>query len=94
VEILFGRDKDTGDWEIASYRLPLDDWSETEARSFCTDHDGILFEPATGEEDTEDAPDVAASDTAPEAVLDTAERSLRLQRAKLALHGIHNQKEE
>jgi HK97 family phage prohead protease len=90
VEILFGRDKDTGDWEIASYRLPLDDWSETEARSFCADHDGILFEAATGEADTDDATDEAASDTAPEAALDTAERTLRLQRVKLALHGIHN----
>ena len=90
VEVLYGREKETGDWTIASYRLPLDEWTEAEARAFCEDHDGIKFEPATGDEDT-DATDEAASDTAPEAALDTAERSLRLQRIKLALHGIHKE---
>ena len=92
VEVLYGRETETGDWAIASYRLPLDDWTEAEARAFCTDHDGIKFEPATGEDDS-DATDEAASDTAPEVATDTAERSLRLQRAKLALHGIHQAKE-
>jgi len=90
VEVLYGREKETGDWTIASYRLPLDEWTEAEARTFFEDHDGIKFEPATGDEDT-DATDEAASDTAPEAALDTAERSLRLQRIKLALHGIHKE---
>jgi len=89
VEILYGRETETGDWGIASYRLPIDDWTTDEARAFCTDHDGIKFEPATGEDDS-DATDDAASDTATEAALDTAERTLRLQRVKLALHGIHN----
>ena len=92
VEVLYGRETETGDWAIASYRLPLDDWTEAEARAFCTDHDGIKFEPATGEDDS-DVTDEAASDTAPEVATDTAERSLRLQRAKLALHGIHQAKE-
>ena len=92
VEVLYGRETETGDWAIASYRLPLDDWTEAEARAFCTDHDGIKFEPATGEDDS-DATDEAASDTAPAVATDTAERSLRLQRAKLALHGIHQAKE-
>jgi hypothetical protein len=78
VEVLYGRETETGDWAIASYRLPLDDWTEAEARAFCTDHDGIKFEPATGEDDS-DVTDEAASDTAPEVATDTAERSLRLQ---------------
>ena len=88
VKVLYGREMETGDWAIASYRFPADDWTETEARAFCTDHDGIKFEPATGDDDS-DATDEAASGTAPEAALDTAERTLRLQRVKLALHGIH-----
>jgi HK97 family phage prohead protease len=90
VEVLYGREKESGDWDIASYRLPSGEWTEAEARTFCEDHDGIKFEPATGEEDS-DATDDTASDTAPEAALDTAERTLRLQRVKLALHGIKNQ---
>ena len=53
----------------------------------------VSFEPAIGEVDP-DVTDEAASDTAPEAALDTAERTLRLQRVKLALHGIHNQNKE
>ena len=48
------------------------------------------LEPAMGDKDS-DAIDEAASDTAPQAALDTAERSLRLQRIKLALHGIHKE---
>ena len=88
VEVLYGREVETGDWAIAAYHLPVDDWTEAEARAFCEEHDGIKFEPATGEDDSDDATDEAASDTAPEAALDTAERTLRLQRIKLALHGI------
>ena len=93
VKVLYGREMETGDWAIASYRFPADDWTETEARAFCTDHDGIKFEPATGDDDS-DATDEAASGTAPEAALDTAERTLRLQRVKLALNGITNQHKE
>jgi len=85
IEILYGRDADSGDWAIASYRLPLDEWTEAEARTFCTDHEGILFEPATGEEEeSADAPDTAASDTAP-AASDTAQRQLLLAQTKLAI---------
>ena len=104
VVVLYGREVETEDWDIASYHLPVDEWTEDEARAFCEEHDGIKFEPATGEDEDapgdEDAPDDgdatddAASGTAPEAALDTAERSLRLQRVKLALHGIHNQNKE
>jgi len=100
VVVLYGREVDTEDWDIAAYHLPVDDWTEDEARAFCEEHDGIKFEPATGEDDDatgdDDAPDDdgatddAASDTALAAALDTAERTLRLQRTKLALHGIHH----
>jgi len=102
VVVLYGREIDTEDWDIASYHLPVDEWTEDEARAFCEEHDGIAFEPATGEDDEagdEDAPadddatDDAASDTAPDAALDTALRKLRLQRIKLALHGINQNKE-
>ena len=103
VVVLYGREIDTEDWDIAAYHLPVDDWTEDEARAFCEEHDGIKFEPATGEDDDEagdedapaddDAMDEAASDTAPQVALDTAERTLRLQRTKLALHGIHQSKE-
>tara|TARA_Y100000310_G_scaffold12291_1_gene12696 strand:- start:542 stop:1813 length:1272 start_codon:yes stop_codon:yes gene_type:complete len=99
AQVLYGREVETGDWDIASYHLPVDEWTEDEAREFCEDHDGIKFEPATrkdddeaGDEDTpddDDATDSAASDTAPRVALDTAERRLRLERTKLALHGIH-----
>jgi len=94
VVVVYGREVETGDWDIASYHLPVEEWTEDEARAFCEEHDGIKFEPATGEDDgagDEDAPadddatDEAASGTTPGAALDTAERSLRLQRAKLAL---------
>jgi hypothetical protein len=93
VVVLYGREIETEDWDIASYHLPVDEWTEDEARAFCEEHDGV-FEPATGEDDEagdEDAPadddatDDAASDTAPRAALDTARRALRLQHAKLAL---------
>ena len=100
VVVLYGREVDTEEWDIAAYHLPVDDWTEDEARAFCEEHDGIKFEPATGEDDDatgdDDAPaddgatDDAASDTALAAALDTAERTLRLQRTKLALHGIHH----
>ena len=105
VEVLYGQEIETGDWAIASYHLPIDEWTEDEARAFCEAHDGIKFEPATGEDedvpddepdgepDDDDATDDAASRTAPRAALDTALRTLRLQRTKLALHGINQDKE-
>ena len=90
IEILHGREKESGDWEIASFHLPAEEWTVDEAREWGETHGAIKFEPATGEDDS-DATDEAASDTTPEVATDTAERSLRLQRAKLALHGIHNE---
>jgi hypothetical protein len=77
----------------------VDEWTEDEARAFCEEHDGIKFEPATGEDespddgdespdDGTDEADEAASDMANSAMPDTALRMLRLQQTKLAMHGI------
>jgi len=64
--------------------MPVEDWSETEARSFCRAHDGILFEPATGESMSDD-PIGAASDTVTMTASDTASHRLRLARMRLEL---------
>ena len=80
VEILFGRNEDTGEWSLTSYRMPIEEWSEAEARSFCRAHDGILFEPATG-----DVSDDAASDTVLVTASDTASQMIRLARMRLNL---------
>ena len=94
IEILYGREKESGDWDIASYRLPLDEWTEAEARKWCEAHDGIKFEPATGEEESEDVQDQAASSTEDNSALGTARRQLRLQRTKLDLLGIKNNRKD
>jgi len=80
IEILFGRNEETGDWSLASYRMPVEQWTEVEAKAFCRDHDGILFEPATG-----DVSDDAASDTVLVTASDTASHRLRLTRMRLEL---------
>jgi len=80
VEILFGRNEETGEWSLTSYRMPIEEWSEAEARSFCRAHDGILFEPATG-----DVSDDAASDTVLVTASDTASQMIRLARMRLHL---------
>ena len=104
IDVLYGQEIETGDWDIASYHLPVDEWTEDEARAFCEEHDGIKFEPATGEDDppddggespddgTDDGTDEAdgaASDTVNSTATDTALRMLRLQQTKLAMYGIH-----
>ena len=99
IEILHGREKETGDWEIASFHLPVEEWTEDEAREWAETHGAIKFEPATGEDDSPDdgdespddgtdEADEAASDMANSAMPDTALRMLRLQQTKLAMHGI------
>jgi HK97 family phage prohead protease len=84
MEILFGRHAETGEWALTSYRMPVEEWSEAEARSFCRAHDGILFEPATGESMSDD-PAGAASDTVTTTASDTASQRLRLFRMRLEL---------
>ncbi len=89
IEILYGREKETGDWDIASYRLSVDEWTESDARKWCEAHDGIKFEPATGDADDREDVEESASDTEPDksSALDTAKRTLRLTRTRLALYG-------
>ena len=83
MEILFGRHAESGEWALTSYRMPVEEWSETEARSFCRAHDGILFEPAS--ESMSDDPVGAASDTVTMTASDTASQRLRLARMRLEL---------
>ena len=91
IVVLYGREKETGDWDIASYRFPVDEWSEGDARKWCAAHDGIKFEPAIGDDDPDSDPDDTASDTVEESTApDTAERQIRLARARLAMFGIKN----
>jgi len=80
MEILFGHHAESGEWALTSYRMPINEWTEAEARSFCRAHDGILFEPATG-----DVSDDAASDAVLVTASDTASQMLRLARMRLHL---------
>jgi HK97 family phage prohead protease len=90
LEILFGHHAESGAWSLTSYRMPVEMWTESEARSFCRAHDGILFEPATGESMSDD-PVGAASDTVMLGLVplitasDTASHRLRLARMRLEL---------
>jgi HK97 family phage prohead protease len=83
MEILFGRHAESGEWSLTSYRMPVEEWTETEARSFCRAHDGILFEAAS--ESMSDDPVGAASDTVTMTASDTAGQRLRLARMRLEL---------
>ena len=84
VEILFGRHAESGDWSLTSYRMPVEEWTEAEAKAFCRAHDGILFEPAS--ESMSDDPVGAAFDTVTLTALDTAGQLLRLARMRLELY--------
>ena len=97
IEILHGREKETGDWEIASFHLPVEEWTVDEARTWAETHDAIKFEPATGEEPDEepeeepaDAEATASSTARQTSALGTARLRLRLQQAKLSMLGIKN----
>ena len=83
VEILFGRHAESGEWSLTSYRMPVEEWTEAEAKAFCRAHDGILFEPAS--ESMSDDPVGAASDTVTLTASDTASQWLRLARMRLEL---------
>ena len=83
IEILFGRHAESGEWSLTSYRMPVDEWTEAEAKAFCRSHDGILFEPAS--ESMSDDPVGAASETVTMTASDTASQRLRLARMRLEL---------
>ena len=48
--VIIGKKKGADTMSEQSYRYPSDTWSVSEARTHCTDHDGILFEPAPQED--------------------------------------------
>jgi len=84
VAMLFGHHAESGEWSLMSYRMPVEEWTEAEAKAFCRAHDGILFEPATGESMSDDLVG-AASDTVTMTASDTASQRLRLARMRLEL---------
>ena len=83
IRVIYGQEKGTDKWDIQSYRMPTSDWSEAEARGYCSDHDGIKFEPATGEDSEYEA--AAASSTSDNDALDTVKAKLRLLELRLKL---------
>ena len=83
IRVIYGQEKGTDEWDIQSYRMPTSEWSEAEARGYCSDHDGIKFEPATGEDSEYEA--AAASSTSDNDALDTVKAKLRLLELRLKL---------
>lgn len=51
IKLVIGRLKGKTETTLQSFRYPKGFWDEGEARSHCNAHEGILFEPATGEEE-------------------------------------------
>lgn len=47
--VIMGRLKGEEAMTEQAYRYPVDHWKESEARKHCQEHEGILFEPASGE---------------------------------------------
>ena len=86
IRVIYGQEKGTDEWDIQSYRMPTSDWSEAEARGYCSDHDGIKFEPATGEDSEYEA--AAASSTSDNDALDTVKAQLRLLNLRIELEKI------
>ena len=86
IRVIYGQEKGTDEWDIQSYRMPTSDWSEAEARGYCSDHDGIKFEPATGEDSEYEAP--TASSTSDNDALDTVKAQLRLLNLRIELEQI------
>jgi len=50
IDVIYQQKPDDDAWEEQAYRYPKDDWTESAARSHCTDHDGQSFEPASDED--------------------------------------------
>ena len=86
IRVIYGQEKGTDEWDIQSYRMPTSDWSEAEARGYCSDHDGIKFAPATGEDSEYEAP--TASSTSDNDALDTVKAQLRLLELRIELEKI------
>lgn len=50
IDLIIGKLKGESDTTVQAFRYPKDEWTAEEARDHCKAHDGILFEPAEGEE--------------------------------------------
>jgi len=86
IRTVYGQEMGTDEWDIQSYRMPISDWSEAEARGYCDDHYGIKFEPATGEDSEYE--DATASSTPDNDALDTVKAQLRLLNLRIELEQI------
>ncbi len=53
-DVIRGKLKENDEWADQAFRYPKETWTESEARKHCKAHDGILFEPASGEDTLED----------------------------------------
>ena len=52
--VIIGRLKGEDATAEQSYRYPKDEWIESQARAHCKSHDGVSFDPATGEDSMEE----------------------------------------
>ena len=86
IRTVYGQEMGTDEWDIQSYRMPISDWSEAEARGYCDDHYGIKFEPATGEDSEYE--DATAASTPDNDALDTVKAQLRLLNLRIELEQI------
>lgn len=50
--VIRGRRKDDDEWEDQAFRYNKEVWTEGDAKKHCKDHEGILFEPASGEDES------------------------------------------
>ena len=62
ISLILGRLKNETTLTLQAFRYPKDDWEVAQARSHCEDHDGILFEPASGEDSLSNEDMVALSE--------------------------------
>ncbi len=55
--VIRGRKKSDGEWVDQAFRYKPETWDADAARAHCKAHDGILFEPASGDEKTAALPE-------------------------------------
>jgi len=48
--VIWGKEEDSDKWVEQAYRYNVKTWNEKDAKKHCTEHNGILFEPAVVEE--------------------------------------------
>lgn len=79
-DCVMGRMKGEDTMTEQSYRYPADTWTEAEARRHCKEHNGILFEPATGEGEAEEASEACCGGDAQQPAIRFDGRSIRRSR--------------